>query len=63
MTERPLTSSEVAELLGVTPETVRDYAERGLLAGSRLPGGPLRGGRWRFQRSDVEAVLNREVAQ
>lgn len=49
-----LTISDVARLLGVTPGTVRDYADRGYLPCRRLPSGHRR-----FRRTDVEALLNR----
>jgi excisionase family DNA binding protein len=56
-TERPLTSAKVAELLGVSPETVVSYAEQGKLAGFRLPSG-----HWRFHREDVDAVIGKAAS-
>ena len=47
-----LTASDVAEALGVTDETVRQWAKSGKLRYVRLPSGQRR-----FQRSDVEAIL------
>lgn len=42
MTGRLLTAREVAEMLGVSTETVLRWTRRGLLPGLRLPGGALR---------------------
>lgn len=44
--------SDVARLLGVTKETVREWADRGFLPVWRTPTGHRR-----FRRSDVEALL------
>ena len=51
MSERLLTSRELAELLGLAPATVLDWWEAG-----RLPGFKL-GTAVRFRLSDVEAWL------
>lgn len=42
MTGRLLTAREVAELLGVSPETVCRWTRRGDLPAIKLPGGALR---------------------
>ena len=42
MTGPLLTAREVAELLGVSTETVLRWARRGLLPAIRLPGGAIR---------------------
>lgn len=53
-TERPLTTAQVAAMLGVAPETVVNYAKQGKLPGFKLPGD-----HWRFFRSDVDRLLGR----
>lgn len=53
MDERPLTTATVARMLGVSPETVVSYGERGDLRGFRLPGG-----HWRFYESSVLEMKN-----
>lgn len=50
--DRPLTSGQVAELFGVVPETVAVWADEGKLPHFKTPGG-----RRRFRRSDVEALI------
>jgi excisionase family DNA binding protein len=55
VTERLLTARQVAELLGLTAETVLDYTRRGELRGYRLPG-TVRG-RLRYRKAEVEAWL------
>jgi excisionase family DNA binding protein len=54
MTPRPslLTTSEVAELCQVTPNTVSRWVREGRIAAIALPSGLLR-----FRREDVEALL------
>jgi hypothetical protein len=46
-----LDSGATAELLGITPNAVRDLRRRGRLAGERV------GGRWTFRRSAVAALM------
>lgn len=46
-----LTEREVAELLGVSPRTVRRWRRRGLLPSARI------GGTVRVRRSDLERAL------
>jgi excisionase family DNA binding protein len=53
--ERLLTAREVADLLGVTSETVLRYTRQGLLRGIRLPG-TVRG-RLRYRSDDIDAWL------
>lgn len=53
--ERLLTAREVADHLGLSPETVLRYVRRGELPAIRLPGTAK--GRLRFRREDVEAWL------
>jgi excisionase family DNA binding protein len=50
--DKLLTGADVAEMLGVTDETVRRWAEKNQLAHIRLPSGHRR-----YRRSDVEAFL------
>jgi PTS system nitrogen regulatory IIA component len=49
--ERLLTSREVGELLGFSPATIQDWAEKGALPAFKP------GGRLRFRLSEVEAWL------
>lgn len=55
--DRPLTTRQVADMLGVSPATVVTYADSGVLRCFRLPSGHRR-----FRRADVEALLNPERA-
>jgi excisionase family DNA binding protein len=55
VTDRLLTTAELAELLGVTPGTVLDRWERGDLPGYRLWG--RKGGPVRFRLAEVEALI------
>jgi excisionase family DNA binding protein len=56
--DRLLTARDVAELFGVSPETVLRWTRRGDLPGFRLPGGALR-----YRREELEAWLDsRETA-
>lgn len=48
-----LTAPQVAEILSVSAETIRTWAKSGKLASITLPGG-----RPRFRRSDIDAILN-----
>ena len=49
--------SEIAELLGVTERTVRNYIAQGLLRGKKI------GAQWRFTEEDVMNLLeNRQIA-
>ena len=52
MSGRLLTAREVAELLGVSAETVLRYVRRGELPAIRLPGGAIR-----FQPDAIDAWL------
>jgi excisionase family DNA binding protein len=54
LAERDLTVSEAAVIVGVHPNTLRSYADQGLLAYKRLPGGHRR-----FRREDLEAFRER----
>ena len=56
-TEKFLTTSEVAALLRVDASTVRDWAKRGKLAATTLPGG-----HYRFNRVDVDALTGERAA-
>ena len=51
-----LKTREVAELLGLHPETVREMIRDGRLSATRL--GPVgKGGRWRVSESDLAKYL------
>jgi excisionase family DNA binding protein len=52
-----LTTSEVAALLRVDASTVRDWAKRGKLSATTLPGG-----HYRFNRADVDALTGERAA-
>jgi DNA binding domain, excisionase family len=61
VTEALLTSEEVAELLALKPQTVRDAAWRGRLPCVRLWQGKKKS-LLRFRRSEIEAfILERSV--
>jgi Helix-turn-helix domain len=47
-------TAAAAELLGMTPEQVRDGALAGRIPGTRRMDVP--GGKWTFRRSDIEAL-------
>ena len=49
--ERLLTLREAAEVLRLSPRTVRDYVQRGEIEGRII------GGRWRFRRADLDAFF------
>jgi excisionase family DNA binding protein len=51
VTERLLTSRELAELLGFSSSTIQDWYEAGKIPGFRI------GGRLRFRPTEVEAWL------
>ncbi|RPI87641.1 MAG: helix-turn-helix domain-containing protein [Chloroflexi bacterium] len=57
MTGEWLSLSEVAEVLGVHPSTVRSWADQG-----RLPVHRTQGGHRRFRRSEVELLMASESA-
>jgi excisionase family DNA binding protein len=61
MTERLLTARTVADMLGVSAETVLRWTRRGELPAIRLPGGAIRFredelGRWLNVRATVPAT-------
>lgn len=49
--ERLLTLREAAEVLRLSPRTVREYIQRGEIEGRII------GGRWRFRRADLDAFF------
>lgn len=51
--EALLTAPQVAEMLGVSAETVRTWVKAGKLTHIKLPSGAPR-----FRRVDIEAILN-----
>lgn len=62
--KRDLSTAEVAELFGVATNTVRNWHDRGQLAGERLPDPPGRRGNMRFPWAavvELAASLRREV--
>jgi excisionase family DNA binding protein len=46
-----LTLREAAEVLRLSPRTVREYLQRGEIEGRII------GGRWRFRRADLDAFF------
>ena len=52
-----LTTSEVAELFRVDPSTIRRWIDEKRIAAITLPGG-----RKRYRRSDIEAILEGDPA-
>ena len=46
-----LTLGEAAEVLRLSPRTVREYVQRGEIKGRLI------GGRWRFKRADLDAFF------
>ena len=54
----PLTTSQVAELAGVTPRTVRNWEEEGKLKAERT-----RGGHRRFSKKEVEKLIKSRIPQ
>ncbi|MGG5258791.1 helix-turn-helix domain-containing protein [Phycicoccus avicenniae] len=52
-----LNQAEVADLLGVTDRTVRNFIARGVLPASRIRNGKSRPGPVRIRRRDVDALL------
>jgi excisionase family DNA binding protein len=46
-----LTTSEAAQIIGMSAESIRRYSDQGLLRSHRTPGGQRR-----FVRTDVEAL-------
>ncbi len=53
MSNKLLSTAQVAEILGVTRETVADYAYRGVIQAARIAR------RWRFEQADVDAFIRR----
>ncbi len=49
--EKLLTLREAAEVLRLSPRTVREYVQRGEIEGRII------GGRWRFRRADLDAFF------
>ena len=52
--EKLLSVNDVAEMLGLHPQTVRDFAGDGKLPGIKV------GKAWRFKPSEIEAYLERQ---
>ena len=57
MTDDWLTASQAGALLGVTGETVKQWARD-----DELPGWQTPGQHWRFKRADVEAFLAKRAS-
>jgi excisionase family DNA binding protein len=49
--DRLITLREAAEVLRLSPRTVREYVQRGEIEGRII------GGRWRFRRADLDAFF------
>jgi excisionase family DNA binding protein len=50
--DRLLTLKEAAEVLRLSPRTLRGYLQRGEIEGRLI------GGRWRFRRADLDAFYD-----
>lgn len=53
-----LTVDQVARILGVRAQTVRQMLASGRIAGVRVGGGAARRGRWRVPRTVIEKMLH-----
>jgi excisionase family DNA binding protein len=53
MSHKLLSTAQVAEILGVTRETVADYAFNGVIPAARIAR------RWRFEIEDVSTFIRR----
>ena len=53
MSSKLLSTAQVAEILGVTRETVADYAYNGVIPAARIAR------RWRFESDDVQNFIRR----
>jgi len=53
MPQKLLSTAQVAELLGITRETVADYAFNNVIPAARIAR------RWRFEQDDVDAFIRR----
>lgn len=51
------TGKEVAEMLGVTTRTIRNYLKEGKLKGTKF------GGRWNFTQADIDDYIQHEEQQ
>jgi excisionase family DNA binding protein len=54
LSEEPISTEEVARMLGVTPRTVIRLAERGEIPGFRV------GRLWKFLPSDIQGYIDRQ---
>jgi excisionase family DNA binding protein len=57
MPQPPLTTAEVADLFGVTPQAVARWADAGKIPHFRTPGGQLR-----FRSEELEPLLTSTAA-
>ena len=55
--DRLLTLREAADVLRLSPRTVREYVQRGEIEGRII------GGRWRFRRADLDAFFENAPAE
>jgi excisionase family DNA binding protein len=53
----PMTRSQVAKWLGISPRAVLQLVKQGKLAGSKV------GQRWQFERANVWAYIKRQRAE
>jgi excisionase family DNA binding protein len=56
MADSILTTRQVADIFAVHPTTVMEWADRGILAHFKTPGGHRR-----YQRADVEALRDAQA--
>ena len=57
MSNETVTVKQAAEMLDVTPTTIRLYLRKGVFESARK----TRGTRWQIDREEVEAVTNGEI--
>lgn len=56
-TEKPISTKEASDLLGVIPRTVVRLAQEGEIRGFKVRD------TWRFYRSDINAYIQRQIAK
>ena len=59
MAEKLFTPEEVADMVSVSPATVRAWLRDGLLKGVKLGGKKI----WRIKEKDLQEFINREVKE
>jgi len=57
MNNETVTVRQAAEMLNVTPTTIRLYLRKGVFESAKK----TRGTRWQIDREEIEAVINGEI--